>query len=161
MGGLVGSSTYRILERHLTMAQMMRIGLVIETLTHLALALTAQAWIAGLVMAVFGVHAMVWGTTSTTVRQRAVPEHLLGRVTSVYLIGAVGGLALGSFLGGVIAQHWGVVAPFWVGFVGSAVLTVLLWRSFAQIAHAAEEGPDRDVAAEAPPVVPPVGEATA
>jgi MFS family permease len=140
VGGLVGASAYSWLEQHFTMAQLMRIGLVVETLTHLALALTAQAWVAGLVMAIFGVHAMVWGSTSTTVRQRAVPGHLLGRVTSVYLLGAVGGLALGSLLGGMIAQRWGVVAPFWFGFVGSVVLTVTMWRSFAQIAHAAEVG---------------------
>jgi len=60
----------------------------------------------------------------------------------VYLLGAVGGMALGSVLGGAIAQQWGVVAPFWVGFVGSAVLTVAMWRSFAQIAHAAEVAPE-------------------
>ena len=151
VGGLVGSSAYSWLEKRFTMAQLMRIGLVVETFTHLALALTAEAWVAGLVMAVFGVHAMVWGSTSTTVRQRAVPEHLLGRVTSVYLIGAVGGLALGSLLGGLIAQRWGVVAPFWFGFAGSAVLMVAMWRSFAQIAHAAEVGPDEPDAAEAAP----------
>ena len=100
-------------------------------------------------MAVFGVHAIVWGTTSTTVRQRAVPAHLLGRVTSVYLLGSVGGLALGSLLGGALAQHWGVVAPYWFGFIGSALLTAVMWRSFLNIAHAAEVGPGRADAAVA------------
>lgn len=151
VGGLVGSTAYSWLEQRFTMAQLMRIGLVVETLTHLALALTAEAWVAGLVMAVFGVHAMVWGSTSTTVRQRAVPERLLGRVTSVYLIGSVGGMALGSLIGGLIAQRWGVVAPFWFGFAGSVVLTVTMWRSFAQIAHAAEVGPEEDIAPGAAP----------
>jgi hypothetical protein len=28
-----------------------------------------------------------------------------------------------------------VTAPFWFGFVGSAILVVLLWRSFSLIAH--------------------------
>jgi MFS family permease len=143
VGSLVGSTAYQWLEKRFTMAQLMRIGLVVETVTHLVLALTTTAWVAGLMMAIFGVHAMVWGSTSTTVRQRAVPEHLLGRVTSVYLIGSVGGLALGSLIGGVIAQRWGVLAPFWFGFVGSAILTVTMWRSFAQIAHAAEVGPEQ------------------
>ena len=142
VGSLVGTTAYQWLEQRFTMAQLMRIGLVVETITHLVLALTTTAWVAGLMMAIFGVHAMVWGATSTTVRQRAVPEHLLGRVTSVYLIGSVGGLALGSLIGGVIAQQWGVLAPFWFGFVGSIILTVTMWRSFAQIAHAAEVGPD-------------------
>jgi MFS family permease len=144
LGSLVGSTAYQWLEKRFTMAQLMRIGLVVETITHLVLALTTTAWVAGLMMAIFGVHAMVWGSTSTTVRQRAVPEHLLGRVTSVYLIGSVGGLALGSLIGGMIAQRWGVLAPFWFGFVGSVILTVTMWRSFAQIAHAAEVGPADD-----------------
>jgi MFS family permease len=142
VGGLLGSATYRWLEQRFSLATLMRIGLVIETLTHLGLALTRSAWLAGAIMVLFGLHAVVWGTTSTTVRQRAVPARLLGRVTSVYLLGGVGGLALGSLLGGAIAQRWGVVAPYWFGFVGSAVLTVVMWRSFLNIAHAAEVGPE-------------------
>jgi predicted MFS family arabinose efflux permease len=80
----------------------------------------------------------VWGTTSTTVRQRAVPDALMGRVTSVYMIGSLGALALGTLLGGVIAQRWGVTSPFWFAFVGSAVITMLIWRSITNVAHAAE-----------------------
>ncbi len=140
VGGLLGSATYRWLEERFSLATLMRIGLVIETLTHLGLALTREPWLAAAIMVVFGVHAVVWGTTSTTVRQRAVPSRLLGRVTSVYLLGGVGGLALGSLLGGAIAQRWGVVAPYWFGFIGSALLTVVMWRSFLNIAHAAEVG---------------------
>ncbi|MGN6576948.1 MAG: MFS transporter [Nocardioides sp.] len=152
LGSLVGTTAYQWLEQRFSMAQLMRIGLVVETITHLVLALTSTAWVAGLMMAIFGVHAMVWGSTSTTVRQRAVPEHLLGRVTSVYLIGSVGGLALGSLIGGAIAQQWGVLAPFWFGFVGSIILTVTMWRSFAQIAHAAEVGPAESAALDEKPV---------
>lgn len=148
LGGLLGATAYRWLEQRFTLATLMRIGLVIETLTHLALALTREPMVAGLMMAVFGVHAIVWGTTSTTVRQRAVPSRLLGRVTSVYLLGSVGGLALGSVLGGALAQRWGVVAPYWFGFLGSALLTVVMWRSFLNIAHAAETGPEPDEAVE-------------
>jgi predicted MFS family arabinose efflux permease len=147
VGGLTGAATYRWLEKRFSLATLMRIGLVVETLTHLGLALTREPVVAVLIMAIFGVHAIVWGTTSTTVRQRAVPSRLLGRVTSVYLLGGVGGLALGSLLGGAIAQRWGVVAPYWFGFVGSALLTVVMWRSFLNIAHAAEVGAEPEEAA--------------
>jgi MFS family permease len=140
VGGLVGAGTYRWLERRYSLATLMRLGLVVETLTHLGLALTREPVVAGAVMAAFGVHAVVWGTTSTTVRQRAVPSRLLGRVTSVYLLGGVGGLAVGSLLGGALARQWGVVAPYWFGFVGSALLTAVMWRALVHIAHAAETG---------------------
>lgn len=143
-GGLLGAGTYRWLERRFSLASLMRIGLVVETLTHLGLALTREPLVAGGIMVAFGVHAVVWGTTSTTVRQRAVPAHLLGRVTSVYLLGGVGGLAMGSLLGGLVAQRWGVLAPYWFGFVGSALLTAIMWRALAHVAHAAEVGPGRE-----------------
>jgi hypothetical protein len=44
----------------------------------------------------FGAHAFSWGTTSTSVRQRAVPAGFQGRVGSVYLTGMVGGIVIGS-----------------------------------------------------------------
>jgi predicted MFS family arabinose efflux permease len=138
VGGLVGTTSYGWLEQHFSLATLMRIGLVIEAFTHLSLALTRQPWVAVLVMVVFGAHAFVWGTTSTTIRQRAVPGDLLGRVTSVYMIGVIGGLVVGIALGGVLADVWGLTAPFWFGFVGSGLLVALLWRELGHIAHAGE-----------------------
>ena len=72
-------------------------------------------------------------------RQRAVPTHVQGRVASVYMIGVTGGIVVGSVLGGLIAGRWGVTAPFWFAFVGSAVFLVLIWRQLLHIAHADEE----------------------
>ena len=89
-------------------------------------------------MFVFGAHAFVWATTSTSVRQRMVPTGLQGRVSSVYLIGVQGGLVVGGLAGGVIADAWGITAPFWFGFVGSAILVAALWRQLTHIAHADE-----------------------
>jgi MFS family permease len=111
---------------------------IIETLTHLALALTRWPWFALIVFVIFGAHAFIWGTTSTSVRQRAVPAHFQGRVGSVYLTGVVGGIVIGSALGGLVASAWGVTAPFWFAFAGSAVILAVIWRSLLNIAHADE-----------------------
>jgi len=138
VGGLIGSAVFSALEERFTYATLLRAGLILETFTHLVLALTSSSFVAGAVMLTFGAHAIVWGTTSTTVRQRTVPDALLGRVTSVYLIGGVGALALGALIGGTIAQRWGVLAPFWFAFVGSAAILLLTWRSIAHVTHAAE-----------------------
>jgi hypothetical protein len=35
----------------------------------------------------------------------------------------------------VLARHWGLAAPFWFGFVGSAVLVAVMWRGLGQVAH--------------------------
>ena len=108
----------------------------IETFTHLVLALTTSAVVALMTMVVFGAHAFVWGTTSTVVRQRAVPDELLGRVTGVYTVGLIGGLVVGAPIGGLLAREFGITAPFWFGFIGSALLVVILWRQFDNITHA-------------------------
>jgi MFS family permease len=137
-GGLVGTAAYGSITRRISLGVIMRIGLVIETLTHLGLAVTRSPWVAGVIFFVFGAHAFVWGATSTTVRQRAVPSDLQGRVGSVYMIAVYGGLVVGSAVGGALANRFGVTAPFWFGFAGSALFLVLLWRKLPRIAHGDE-----------------------
>ena len=136
VGGIAGTASYDWLERHASLANIMRGGLLIETFTHLGLALTTAGWVAMAIMVVFGAHAFVWGTTASTVRMRAVPMALQGRVAGLYSIGVFGGILVGQALGGVLASAWGVTAPFWFAFVGSAVILALIWRELANIAHA-------------------------
>jgi predicted MFS family arabinose efflux permease len=138
VGGLVGTAAYDWLERHASLASIMRVGLVVETFTMLGLAVTTTPWVAMTILFVFGAHAFIWTTTQRTVRMRAVPAELQGRVGSLYSIGVFGGIVAGQAIGGVVAQTWGITAPFWFAFVGSAVLVALIWRALAHIAHADE-----------------------
>jgi predicted MFS family arabinose efflux permease len=138
VGGIAGIMSYGRLERRFSLGDIMRVGLLIETFTHLSLALTTSPTIAIATLVVFGAHAFVWGTTSTVVRQRAVPDELLGRVGGVYRVAIVGGLAIGTPIGGLLARTFGITAPFWFGFVGSALLVAVLWRQFDNIAHAGD-----------------------
>ena len=139
-GGVLGIASYGRLERRFSLGDIMRVGLLIETATHLVLAVTTSAAVALVTMVVFGAHAFVWGTTSTVVRQRAVPDELLGRVGGVYRVASMGGLVIGTPIGGLLARNFGVAAPFWFGFVGSALLVIVLWRQFEHIAHAGDVG---------------------
>ena len=136
VGGIVGTLAYGRLERRFPLAGLMRTCLLLEVLTHTALALTTNGWVAIAIMVVFGAYAFVWGTLSTAVRQRAVPTAFQGRVSSVYLVGLFGGLVVGQLLGGVIAQRWGLTAPFWFAAVGSGLTLAAVWRQLAYIAHA-------------------------
>ena len=138
IGGIIGVTSYGRLERRFSMADILRVGLVIETLTHLVLALTTVPQIALLTFVVFGAHEFVWGTIVTVVRQRGVPDELLGRVSGVYRVAIVGGLVVGTPLGGLLARTFGITAPFWFGFFGSALLVAILWREFEQIAHSGD-----------------------
>jgi hypothetical protein len=56
-------------------------------------------------------------------------------VGSVNTVGVFGGLVIGSGIGGLLAQHVGVTAPFWFAFFGSAVFVVLIWGQLKHIAH--------------------------
>jgi predicted MFS family arabinose efflux permease len=146
IGGIIGTFSYGALERRFSLGNIMRVGLLIETFTHLSLALTTVPAVALVTFVIFGAHAFVWGTTSTVVRQRAVPDELMGRVTGVYTVGVFGGIVVGTPLGGLLAREFGITAPFWFGFIGSALLVAVLWRQFDKIAHAG----DAQVAAAAP-----------
>ncbi len=145
LGGLLGTVAYGWITRRVSLGNIMRIGLIIETLTHLGLAITTNAAVAMAIFFVFGMHAFVWGTTSVAVRQRAVPMELQGRVGAVNTVGIFGGLVVGSALGGLLAQRFGVTAPFWFAFAGSAVFLVAIWRELAHIAHA-DEAPQVETA---------------
>ena len=97
------------------------------------LALTQSAAVAYVTMALFGVHAVVWGTVAVTVRQRATPDRLQGRVTSVYLLGSLGGAAVGSVTGGLIGQGFGLTAPFWIAATGVSSSRCVVWWPVADL----------------------------
>ena len=139
VGGVIGTVSYGWLERHFRLGDIMRVGLLIETGTHLTLALTTLPGVALAVLVVFGGHAFVWNTTSTVVRQRAVPNELLGRIGGVYRVAVMGGLVIGAPVGGLLARMFDLSAPFWFGFFGSALLVAMLWRQFPKITHS--DGP--------------------
>ena len=136
LGGLAGTASFGWLERHVSFATLMRVCLSLEVLMHLAFALTTSPVVAFLIMFGFGAYAFIWGTISTTVRQRLVPMHLQGRIASVNMVGVFGGLVIGQLLGGLIAQAWGLTAPWWFAFAGSAITLALVWRSISNIAAA-------------------------
>jgi len=58
----------------------------------------------------------------------------MGRVNSVYLLASVGGAAVGSALGGVLAQRFGLAAPFALAFVAMVVMTAVVWRPLRNVA---------------------------
>jgi MFS family permease len=127
VGGIAASLVASRVIGWLGPATTMRIGLLIEASTHLVLALTASALVAGTVLALFGFHAIIWSVVSVSLRQELIPGRLLGRVNSVYAVFSYGGSSLGALLGGLVAGRFGLTAPFWCGFVVVAVLAVAAW----------------------------------
>ena len=143
IGGLLATFSFGWLERRFSFATLIRVCLSAEVAMHLAFALTTSGAVAFVIMIAFGAYAFVWGTISTTVRQRLVPHELQGRIASVNMVGVFGGLVIGQAIGGVIAQFWGLTAPWWFAFAGAAVTLVLVWRPISHIAAArVDDGTD-------------------
>ena len=134
-GGLLTTALYGRIERRFDLGNIMRAVLLLEVAAHLAFALTTNGYVAMVIMFVFGGYAFVWHAVSQTVRQRATPMELQGRVGSVYMVCVFGGMVVGQALGGWIAEQWGLTAPFWFAFVGSGLTLALVWRQLSSIAH--------------------------
>ena len=128
VGGVFGSLAAERVISWLGPGTAMRIGLVIEASTHLILALARDEIFAGAILVLFGFHSIVWSVITVSLRQQVVPERLLGRVNSAYLLFSIGSLSVGALLGGVLARGFGIIAPFWFSFVVVAILAALIWR---------------------------------
>jgi MFS family permease len=127
VGGILASLVAERVIGWLGPATVLRLGLVIESSTHLAFALARSPLLVGAVTAAFGFHAMTWSVISLSLRQELIPARLLGRVNSAYALFGVGSLALGAVVGGVVAARFGLTAPFWCSFAAMSVLTVACW----------------------------------
>jgi hypothetical protein len=67
-----GTASYGWITRRVSLGDLMRIGLVVETLTHLGLALATSPAVAMPIFVVFGAHAFIWGPLPS--RSASVPS---------------------------------------------------------------------------------------
>jgi MFS family permease len=141
VGGVLGSAIGDRLIKAVTATWTLRIGLLIEAGTHLALATSRNAYFIGFVLFVFGVHGALWSIVGSSLRQRLTPPNMLGRVSSTTLFIVAGGNCVGALLGGVVAAKFGLTAPYWVGFVLAMLVSAATWRVFdrAVVAKAYED----------------------
>jgi MFS family permease len=84
---------------------------------------TGSVLVAGAAIAVFGAASSVSGAVTASVRQTAVPDGLLGRVTSAFRLVNYGAGPLGAVGAGALAQVAGLRAPFLAG-AGIALVMV-------------------------------------
>ena len=132
-GSVAGSLVAGRLRRRVGPGRLLALGLLVETGTHLALALVSAPVAAGAVLVVFGVHDGIWGIVTTTARQQLIPEDMRGRVQAAYLTFSVGGHAVGGFLGGALVTLGGTTGPLWFAFAVMSLLCLwagpVLWRA--------------------------------
>ncbi|MGK5740471.1 MFS transporter [Micromonospora sp. URMC 103] len=150
-GGVLGAVVGDRLIARVGATWTVRVGLLVEAGLHLALAASRSAALIGVALLAFGAHSALWNIVANSLRQRLTPEPLQGRVASTTLFVAAGGNCLGALLGGVVANTFGLTAPYWVGFVVAVAVSAATWRVFdrATVARAYADPPAPDADAPA------------
>lgn len=129
IGGVLGTLSAAPLQR--LIGRRWAIGAdLLGTATMLGMpALTTNPWLVAASIVVGGAGSAMWGIVVTSIRQHAVPDALLGRVTSTFRLGGFVGLTLGAAGGGALAE----VAGLGTAFATCAVLSLLLFVPFAHV----------------------------
>lgn len=123
VGGLLGAVvTGKIVER---LGQGGAIMTSVGLLATLAVIMagTSNGIVVGFLGAGFGLAITMWNVVAVSLRQRLTPDDLRGRVASVARLLAWGTQPLGALLGGIVADAFGLRAPF---YVAAATWVVML-----------------------------------
>jgi Na+/melibiose symporter-like transporter len=145
VGGLAGTVLAPWARRRLGTSGIVALVLATQSTAMLLTGLvpTLTTTVVGFVLA--GTTGGMWNIATISLRQRIVPDALLGRVTSAYRLVGLGSMPLGSAAGGLVARSFGLPATFVVAGAVSALglLAALHWlpRSVVEQAEAAAPPP--------------------
>ncbi|MFZ4719177.1 MAG: MFS transporter [Ilumatobacteraceae bacterium] len=117
----------------------------VPVVTMTAIGSIPVTWWVVLMLTVQAMMITVWSIIAVTLRQQIVPDHLFGRVNSVYRWFSWGAMPVGAFIGGLVAHRWNLQAPY---FVGAAVMLVAY---LLVVTHLREPAIRAAIAANNPP----------
>lgn len=125
IGGLIGSALASRL-RNRSLRVVLTVAITTNALTSLAIAVTSRAALIGVLLAIEAAAILVWNVLTLALRQRMIPDELLGRVGASYRFLVYVGMPAGAILGGFIASTINVRATFTAsGFALLAVAAIL------------------------------------
>ncbi|WP_052665017.1 MFS transporter [Nitriliruptor alkaliphilus] len=128
VGGLLGGA---LAERFLTRVgsrAAIRVGFGLAAACYAAVAFSRHAVVVGALACVLGAASMVINVAARTLRQRLVPDALLGRVTASMAAVSLVATPVGAVVGGVVAEWAGVAAAVGVAAVTNTIALVLMSR---------------------------------
>ena len=128
LGALLVSIAIAPMRSEVAIGRLFLVTAVVSSLGNFALAIAPNLFFAMLATVVIGISHTGFMTMATIMIQSVAPDHLRGRITSIYLIHAGGIMAFSYFANGVLAD---IFNPGWILAVGSAAfLGVLLFTLF-------------------------------
>src|SRR5215218_9851211 len=125
IGSLGGSLVVERVERLLGRATLLTAAVVLNAITVAVPGVTTNPWIVGASFAFMGLGIVMWNVVTVSLRQRIVPDALLGRLNASYRLLAWGSQPIGALLGGLIGQWLGLPAVFLIAGVVVALLLFL------------------------------------
>jgi MFS family permease len=113
--------------------------------TTAVVGMSTRWWLAFLMNVVGLMTAVLWNVITVSLRQTIIPDHLLGRVNSVYRFFGWGMMPIGSILGGVIVWVAGKhvdrgMALRWPFFVVAVAHVLLLAYAAPRLTSAKLDG---------------------
>ncbi|MEV6032880.1 MFS transporter [Nonomuraea sp. NPDC052116] len=121
VGGLAGLVTAPWLSKRLGYGGVLRVTFALMPVPFFATGLTATPLVAAFSFFFVGASISLGNVVSISLRQELVPAEMFGRVNSFYRLLALGLGPLGGACAGVLADRFGLHAPF---LLGGALLTV-------------------------------------
>ncbi|HUF07023.1 MAG TPA: MFS transporter [Candidatus Binatia bacterium] len=147
VGSLIGSAVAAPLERRFGRVRVLFASVLVTAMSFAVPAFTTSAFVIGGVFVLSGVFVVVWNVITVTLRQRIVPDQLLGRVNAAYRLFAWGTQPIGALVGGLIGESLGLRAVFIFG--GVLALTLFLARLVITEEALAQAEADAEAAAAA------------
>ncbi|MGB8858220.1 MAG: MFS transporter [Ilumatobacteraceae bacterium] len=106
-GGIAGSLLAAKLTAH-PLGVVLSAAVVISGVSTVATSMSSVPLVVGALGAVTAGGALVWNTLTIALRQRVVPDHLLGRVGASYRFLVYVGMPFGALTGGFLAKSFGL-----------------------------------------------------
>ncbi|MFA9445352.1 MFS transporter [Egicoccus sp. AB-alg6-2] len=122
-GSLLGSFGAERTASLLGRGTALRAALLVVGLVPLAIGATGNVLVYLVAQAMYGFAAVTWNVITVSLRQRLVPDELLGRVNSVFRFLGWGAMPFGALVGGLTATAFGLRAPW---FTAAAVMSVAI-----------------------------------
>ena len=102
LGGIAGSQLAPNITKRIGPGPSLYSTLLGGAVTGTVIGLTSNAFLVGAMLALFMFTAVVWNVITVSLRQSVIPDHLLGRVNSVYRLFGWGSMPIGAAIGGAL-----------------------------------------------------------
>lgn len=101
-GGVIGGLIAPRVAARIGADASVKLALLVFPLPYIAIFLTSNAYVVAAALFVEMLAALLWNVVTVSLRQRTIPDELLGRVNSIYRFFGWGMMPIGAMIGGVL-----------------------------------------------------------